>query len=82
METMDNLLASFHGGGKLKQVTPSPYLPYASIFPNYPVLAPHQVGGSLTSPDTLLGVESRAPCSPSQPQEAPQEEESKTTKQN
>jgi hypothetical protein len=47
METMDNLLVSFHGGGKLIQGTSRPDLPYTSIFPNHPVLAPHQVGGSL-----------------------------------
>jgi hypothetical protein len=47
METMDDVLVSFHGGGKLKQGTSNHDLPYSAIFPNYPVLAPHQAGGSL-----------------------------------
>ncbi len=34
METMDNLLVSFHGRCKLKQGTSSPDLPYAPILPN------------------------------------------------
>jgi hypothetical protein len=76
METMDNVLASFHGGGKIKQGTSSPDLPHAPIFPNNPVLAPHQVGGSLPWPDAPIGVELCMPDSPSLPQEAPQEEES------
>jgi hypothetical protein len=47
METMDDILVSFHGRGKLKQGTSSHDLPYAYIVPNHPVLAPHQVGRSL-----------------------------------
>jgi hypothetical protein len=47
METMDNVLVSFHGGGKLKQGTSHHDLPFHSISPNHPVLAPHQVGGNL-----------------------------------
>jgi hypothetical protein len=47
METMNKVLVSFHGGGKLKQGTSSPDLPHAPIFPANPVLAPYQVGGSL-----------------------------------
>ncbi len=47
METMVDLLVSFHGRGKLKQGTSSPDLPYAPIFLSHPVLVPHQVGGSL-----------------------------------
>ncbi len=81
METMDNVLVSFHGRGKLKQGTSSPDLPHAPIFPNNPVLAPHQVGGSLPWPDAPMGVEPRVPDSLSLPQKAPQKEESKTTKQ-
>jgi hypothetical protein len=33
METMDNVLVSFHGGGKLKQGTSNHDLPYSPIFP-------------------------------------------------
>jgi hypothetical protein len=80
MEIVDNLLVSFHGRGKLKQGTLSPDLPHAPIFPNNPVLAPHQVGGSFPRLDMPIGVEPRAHDSPSLPQEAPQKEESKTTK--
>jgi hypothetical protein len=65
----------------LKQGTLSPDLHHAPIFPNNPVLAPHQVGGSLPWPDAPMGVEPRAPDSLSQPQEALQEEESETMKQ-
>jgi hypothetical protein len=39
METMDDILVSVHGGGKLTQGTSNPDLPYAPIFPNHPVLA-------------------------------------------
>ncbi len=81
METDDNVLVSFHGGCKLKQDTSSPDLPHAPIVPKNPVLAPHQVGRSLLWPEAPMGVEPRVPNSPSLPQEAPQEEESKTTKQ-
>jgi hypothetical protein len=81
METMDNVLVSYHDGGKLKQGTSSPDIPHAPTFPNNPVLAPHQVGGSLPQPDTPMGVEPHAPDSLALPQEAPQEEESKMTKQ-
>jgi hypothetical protein len=81
METMYNILVSFHGGGKLKQGTSSPDLPHAPIFPNNPVLALHQVGRSLPWPDAPMGVEPRAPHILSLPQEAPEEEESKMTKQ-
>jgi hypothetical protein len=79
METMDNILVSFHGGGKLKQGTSSPDLPHTPIFPNNPVLTPHQVARSLPRPDVPMGVEPRVPDSPSLPQETPQEE-SETTK--
>jgi hypothetical protein len=81
METMDNILISFHGGSKLKQDTSSPNLPHASIFPNNSVLAPHQVRRSIPWPDAPMGVEPRVPGSPSLSQEAPQEEESERTKQ-
>jgi hypothetical protein len=81
METMDNVLVSFHGRGKLIQGTSSPNLPHTPIFPNNPVLASHQVGGSLPWPDTPMGVESRAPGSLSLSQEAPQKKEIETTKQ-
>jgi hypothetical protein len=80
METIDNVLVSFHGGGKLKQGTSSPDLPHAPIFSNNPVLTPHQVDRSLPCPDAPMGVEPRVPDSPSLPQETPQEE-SETTKQ-
>jgi hypothetical protein len=33
METMNKVLVSFHGGGKLKQGTSSPDLPHALVFP-------------------------------------------------
>jgi hypothetical protein len=81
METMGNLMVSFHGGGKLKKDTSDPDLPYAHIFPNHCILTPHQVGTSLPQPGAPLGMEPRLPCGLSPPQEAPQEEESKTTKQ-
>jgi hypothetical protein len=81
METVDNVLLSFHGRDKLKQGTSSPDLPHAPIFPNNPVLAPHQVAGSLPWPDAPMGVEPDMLDSLSLPQEALQEEESKTTKQ-
>jgi hypothetical protein len=77
METVDKLLGSFHGGGKLKQGTSSPDLPHAPIFPNNLVLAPHQAGGSLPQPDAPMGVEPHMPDSPQLPQEAPQEEEAR-----
>ncbi len=51
METMDDILVSFHGGGKLKQGTSSHDLPYSHIIPNHHVLAPHQVGECLPWPD-------------------------------
>jgi hypothetical protein len=76
METMDNVLVSFHGGGKLKQGTSNHDLPYSPIIPNHHVLAPHQVGKCLP---WLMGVESLSAGSLSPPQEAPQEEESRTT---
>jgi hypothetical protein len=41
METMDDVLVSFHGGGKLKQGTSNHDLTFHSISPNHPVLAPH-----------------------------------------
>jgi hypothetical protein len=44
METMDNLLVSFHGEGELKQGISSPDLPYAHVFPKHCILASHQVG--------------------------------------
>ncbi len=47
MENMDDVLVSFHGGGKFKQGTSHHDLPFYSVSPNHPVLAPHQVGGSL-----------------------------------
>jgi hypothetical protein len=47
METMDNVLVSFHGEGKLKKGTSNHDLPYSPIIPNHPVLAPHQIDGSL-----------------------------------
>jgi hypothetical protein len=46
METMDNVLVSLYGGGKLKQDTSNPDLPCAPYLPNNPALAPHQVGGT------------------------------------
>jgi hypothetical protein len=81
METMDNVLVSFHGRGRLKQGTSNHDLPFSSTVPNHPVLAPHQVGGNLPRPDALMGVEPHLPCNPSLPQEAPQKEEGKTIKQ-
>ncbi len=81
IETVDNVLVSFHGGCKLKHGTSSPDFPHDPIIPNNPVLAPHQVGRSLPWPDMPMGVEPCAPDSLSLPQEAPQEEEGKTTKQ-
>ncbi len=78
---MDDILVSFHGGDKSKQGTSSPNLLHAPIFPDNPVLAPHQVGRSLPWPDAPTGVEPRAFVSPSLSQEAPQKEESETTKQ-
>jgi hypothetical protein len=74
METMDNILVSFHGGGKLKQGTSNHDLPFSSTVPNHPVLPPHQVGGNLPQPDALMGVEPRPPWGLSLPQEAPQKE--------
>jgi hypothetical protein len=47
METMDNILVSFHGEGKLKQGTPIHDLLFHSTVPNHPVLDPHQIGGNL-----------------------------------
>jgi hypothetical protein len=47
METIDNALVSFHGGGKLKQGTSNYDLPFSSTVPIHPVLDPHQVGGNL-----------------------------------
>jgi hypothetical protein len=47
METMDDVLVRFHGGGKLKQGTSNHDLPYSPIIPNHHVLAPHQVGQCL-----------------------------------
>ncbi len=44
---MNDILVSFHGGGKLKQGTPNLDLPYSPIFPNHHVLASHQAGGGL-----------------------------------
>jgi hypothetical protein len=61
METIGNVLVSFHGRGKLKQVTSSPDLPHTPIFPDNPVLAPHHVGRSLPWPDASMGMEPRAP---------------------
>jgi hypothetical protein len=37
METMDKVLVSFHGGGKLKQGTSHHDLPFHSVSPNHPV---------------------------------------------
>ncbi len=47
METMEDVLVRFHGGGKFKQGTSNHALPYSPIFPNHPVLVPYHVGGSL-----------------------------------
>jgi hypothetical protein len=82
MKTIDDVLVSFHGGGKLKQGTSSPNFPYAPVFPNNPVLAPQQVRGSLAWPDMPMRMEPRAPGSLSLSQDAPQEEADETTKQN
>ncbi len=81
METMDNILVSFHGGGKFEQGASSPDLPHAPIFPNNHVLALHKVGRRIPWPDMPMGAEPCPPHSLSLPQEAPQEEEGKTTKQ-
>jgi hypothetical protein len=81
METMDDVLVSFHGEGKLKQGTSNHDLPFSSTVPNHPVLAPHQVGGNLPQPDALMGVEPCPPRGLSLPQEALQKEEGKVTKQ-
>jgi hypothetical protein len=35
METMDDVLVSFHGSGKLKQGTSNHHLPYSPIIPNH-----------------------------------------------
>jgi hypothetical protein len=52
------------------------------MLPFYPtILAPPQVGGSLPWPDAPMGVEPHVPGSPSLSQEALQEEESQTAKQ-
>jgi hypothetical protein len=79
METMDNVLVSFHGRGKLKQGTLNHDLPYSPIIPNHHVLAPHQVDECLPQPDVPIGVESLLAGGLSSPQEAPQEEESELT---
>ncbi len=36
-KTMDDVLGSFHGGGKLKQGTSNHDLPYSPIITNHPV---------------------------------------------
>jgi hypothetical protein len=48
METMGDVLVSFHCRGKLKQGTSNHDLPFHYTVPNHPVLAPHQVGGNLS----------------------------------
>jgi hypothetical protein len=49
---MDNVLVSFHGGGKFEQGTSSPNLPYATFLPNNHGLALQQIGSGLSQPHT------------------------------